>query len=68
MKSIKTSKNLNKSRLFVFSLYHVNVVNTPVNGLQPYLEKGDIIIIDIGNENVGAAPDTFASISDAFRR
>lgn len=43
-------KSLDKPRVFVFSLPHGTVGDTVVDGLHPYLEKGDLII-DASNEN-----------------
>lgn len=47
-KSLCTS--LSSPKVFFFSLPHGTVGDTVVDGLQPYLEKGDIII-DCSNEN-----------------
>ena len=44
-------KSLDKPKVFVFSLPHGTVGDTVVDGLHPYLEKGDIII-DASNEHV----------------
>lgn len=43
-------KNLDSPKVFVFSLPHGNVGDSVVEGLHPYLEKGDLII-DASNEN-----------------
>lgn len=43
-------KNLDSPKVFVFSLPHGAVGDTVVDGLHPYLEKGDLII-DASNEN-----------------
>lgn len=43
-------KNLNSPKVFVFSLPHGTVGDSVVEGLHPYLEKGDLII-DASNEN-----------------
>lgn len=43
-------KNLDAPKVFVFSLPHGSVGDTVVEGLHPYLEKGDLII-DASNEN-----------------
>ena len=43
-------KNLDSPKVFVFSLPHGTVGDTVVDGLHPYLSKGDIII-DAANEN-----------------
>ncbi|KAL8873860.1 MAG: hypothetical protein Q9174_000740 [Haloplaca sp. 1 TL-2023] len=42
--------SLSSPRIFVFSLPHGNVGDAVVDGLHPYLDKGDIII-DASNEN-----------------
>ena len=43
-------KSLDKPKVFVFSLPHGNVGDSVVEGLHPFLEKGDLII-DASNEN-----------------
>ena len=43
-------KNLDSPKVFVFSLPHGTVGDSVVEGLHPYLEKGDLII-DASNEN-----------------
>lgn len=43
-------KTLDKPKVFVWSLPHGNVGDKVLEGLMPYLEKGDIII-DCGNEH-----------------
>ena len=43
-------KHLSTPRIFVFSLPHGTVGDSVVDGLHPYLEKGDIII-DASNEH-----------------
>lgn len=43
-------KNLGSPKVFVFSLPHGNVGDKVVDGLHPYLSKGDVII-DASNEN-----------------
>lgn len=47
-------RSLDKPKVFVFSLPHGTVGDTVVDGLHPYLEKGDIII-DASNEHVSQA-------------
>ena len=43
--------SLDKPKVFVFSLPHGTVGDSVVDGLHPYLEKGDVII-DASNEHV----------------
>ena len=43
-------KNLGSPKVFIFSLPHGTVGDRVVDGLHPYLEKGDIII-DASNEH-----------------
>ena len=43
-------KHLDSPKVFVFSLPHGTVGDSVVEGLHPYLEKGDLII-DASNEN-----------------
>lgn len=43
-------QNLDSPKVFVFSLPHGTVGDSVVDGLHPYLEKGDLII-DASNEN-----------------
>lgn len=43
-------KNLDSPKVFIFSLPHGTVGDSVVDGLHPYLEKGDIII-DASNEH-----------------
>lgn len=43
-------KNLDSPKVFIFSLPHGTVGDSVVDGLHPYLEKGDLII-DASNEN-----------------
>ena len=43
-------KNLDSPKVFVFSLPHGTVGDSVVDGLHPYLEKGDLII-DASNEH-----------------
>ena len=43
-------KNLGSPKVFIFSLPHGTVGDSVVEGLHPYLEKGDIII-DASNEH-----------------
>lgn len=43
-------KSLDSPKVFVFSLPHGNAGDTVIEGLHPYLERGDIII-DAANEN-----------------
>jgi 6-phosphogluconate dehydrogenase len=45
----KLCQSLNKPKVFVFSIPHGSVRNKTVDGLRPYLEKGDIIL-DASNE------------------
>lgn len=42
--------SLDSPKIFVFSLPHGNVGDTVVEGLHPFLDKGDVII-DASNEN-----------------
>lgn len=51
--------SLDKPRVFVFSLPHGTVGDTVVDGLHPYLEKGDIII-DASNEHVSPSTTAFS--------
>ena len=51
--------SLDKPRVFVFSLPHGTVGDTVVDGLHPYLEKGDIII-DASNEHVSPFTTAFS--------
>lgn len=43
-------QSLGKPRVFVFSLPHGGAGDSVLDGLEPYLDKGDIII-DCGNEH-----------------
>lgn len=43
-------KSLDKTKVFIWSLPHGSVGDTVLEGLMPYLDKGDIII-DCGNEH-----------------
>ncbi|KAK4691744.1 hypothetical protein P7C71_g5323, partial [Lecanoromycetidae sp. Uapishka_2] len=43
-------KHLDSPKIFVFSLPHGTVGDSVVDGLHPFLEKGDLII-DASNEN-----------------
>ena len=43
-------RNLDSPKVFIFSLPHGTVGDSVVDGLHPYLEKGDLII-DASNEN-----------------
>lgn len=47
-------KSLDKTRNLVFPLPHGNVGDTIVDGLHPYLEKGDVIV-DASSEHVEEA-------------